>query len=148
MKAMADLLGVPATTYYGWFKTGSEKAKPSAVSVEKMLRFLSGAAQGVGPGGDAPQARGPEGPASTDRSPRERTQRIKKLLILLESELSAFRDGPRSGRDVFRAELDPDDVGYLSSLLTMLGDENKFTRWRDLTTNRFRHFGKKKRDEG
>ena len=69
--------------------------------------------------------------------------KAKHLLILLEDELRVFRDGTKPARDVFREELDPDDVGYISSLLNMLGDEAKFARWVRLTTNRFNFFRRK-----
>ena len=71
---------------------------------------------------------------------RQRCTRIKSLLLLLYEELSWFRDGSQQSRDVFRSELDPYDVGYLSSLLTMLADERKFRRWLAATTHRFGAF--------
>lgn len=72
-----------------------------------------------------------------------RSERLKALLILLHEELAWFRDGPEEIRGVFRSELDPFDVGYLSSLLTMLSDESKFKRWLAATTNRFTSFQRK-----
>lgn len=71
---------------------------------------------------------------------KRRCQRLKALLILLHDELAWFRDGPEEMRGVFRTELDPFDVGYLSSLLAMLYDESKFERWLAATTNRFASF--------
>jgi hypothetical protein len=67
----------------------------------------------------------------------QKTEKIKYLLLLLEDELRWFRDGSGESRAVFRRSLDLNDVGYISSLLTMLGDEEKFRRWVTLTTNRF-----------
>ena len=72
---------------------------------------------------------------------KRRTDRLKALLMLLHEELAWFRDGPEEVRVVFRSELDPFDVGYLSSLLAMLSDEDKFKRWLAATTNRFASFG-------
>jgi len=69
--------------------------------------------------------------------------RIKTLLLILEEELRVFRDGPKEAREVFRKELDALDVGYVSSLLVMLGEEDSFKRWLTLTTNRFNSFKKK-----
>jgi len=69
-----------------------------------------------------------------------RTDRLKALLILLHEELAWFRDGPEEARAVLRSDLDPFDLGYLSSLLAMLSDEDKFRRWLGLTTNRFTSF--------
>lgn len=70
----------------------------------------------------------------------ERAEKIKQLLLLLESELRWFRDGPPAARQIFRNNLDPYDVGYIASLLVMLENEQKFQRWLTLTTNRFRFF--------
>ena len=75
---------------------------------------------------------------------RRRSERLKALLILLHEELAWFRDGPEEIRGVFRSELDPFDVGYLSSLLTMLSDESRFKRWLAATTNRFASFQRKR----
>jgi len=74
---------------------------------------------------------------------QQKTEKIKYLLLLLEDELEWFRDNSKEARDIFREELDPYDVGYISSLLTMLSDEDKFKRWLTLTTNRFNFFKKK-----
>lgn len=74
---------------------------------------------------------------------KQRTDRLKALLMLLHDELAWFRDGPEEVRGVFRCELDPFDVGYLSSLLAMLSDEDKFKRWLAATTNRFASFGRR-----
>jgi len=73
---------------------------------------------------------------------QRRTEKVKHLLLFLEEELRWFRDGPKETRDILREELDLGDIGYISSLLTMLGDEEKFRRWLTLTTNRFNFFKK------
>ena len=74
---------------------------------------------------------------------QRKTEKIKYLLLFLEEELRWFRDGSKEARDIFREKLDLGDIGYVSSLLTMLGDEDKFKRWLNLTTNRFNFFKKK-----
>jgi transcriptional regulator with XRE-family HTH domain len=74
---------------------------------------------------------------------QRKTEKIKYLLLFLEEELSWFRDGSKEARDILREKLDLGDIGYVSSLLTMLGDEDKFKRWLALTTNRFNFFKKK-----
>lgn len=74
---------------------------------------------------------------------QRKTEKVKHLLLFLEEELMWFRDGSKEARDSFREELDPYDIGYISSLLTMLSDEDKFGRWLTLTTNRFNFFKKK-----
>ena len=74
---------------------------------------------------------------------QRRTEKVKHLLLFLEEELRWFRDSSKEARDIFRENLDLDDIGYISSLLTMLGDEDKFKRWLTLTTNRFNFFKNK-----
>jgi len=74
---------------------------------------------------------------------QRKTEKIKYLLLFLEEELRWFRDGSKESRDILRVELDLNDIGYISSFLTMLGDEDKFKRWLTLTTNRFNFFRKK-----
>jgi len=71
---------------------------------------------------------------------RTRIERLRALLILLHEELAWFRDGPEEVRTVLRSDLDAFDLGYLSSLLAMLPDESKFSRWLAVTTNRFASF--------
>lgn len=75
---------------------------------------------------------------------QRRIEKMKHLLLFLEEELRWFRDGSKETRDIFRGKLDLGDIGYISSLLTMLGDEEKFRRWLTLTTNRFNFFKKKR----
>jgi len=75
---------------------------------------------------------------------QRKTEKVKYILLFLEEELSWFRDGPKEVRDIFREKLDFGDIGYISSLLTMLSDEEKFRRWLILTTNRFNFFPKER----
>jgi transcriptional regulator with XRE-family HTH domain len=74
---------------------------------------------------------------------KRKTEKVKHLLLFLEEELRWFRDSSKESRDTFRKELDISDIGYISSLITMIGDEDKFKRWLTLTTNRFNFFKKK-----
>jgi len=75
-----------------------------------------------------------------DSEAQRRTAKIRYLMLLLADELEWFRDGPSQRREIFRCELDPNDLGYISSLINMLGDEAKFQRWLRLTTYRFNFF--------
>lgn len=79
---------------------------------------------------------------------KEKAEKVKYLLLLLETELRYFRDGKPEDRNVFRKILDSGDIGYISSLLGMLGEENAFQRWKSLSTYRFKAFkGKESKDE-
>lgn len=105
-----------------------EKRRPPRIVIERisgMLGFL------------------PKGPDQETPEAKQRVQKLKWLLLLLEAELRWFRDASPSARDLVRQELDPEDMGYMSSLMTMLGDEGKFQRWLSFTSNRFNYFRKK-----
>jgi hypothetical protein len=84
-------------------------------------------------------------PDARSKEAGRRSERLKALLTILAEELAWFRDGPAEVRQVYRSELDPFDTGYVSSLLTMLYAEDKFLRWREVTTNRFNAFKTKRR---
>jgi hypothetical protein len=75
---------------------------------------------------------------------KERAEKIKDLLLALEKELRFFRDGSKAERDILRTELDFADVGYVSSLLTMLAEEDKFGRWCILSTYKFKSFRRRR----
>lgn len=81
------------------------------------------------------------------REAKERSEQLKHLLNMLEFHLRYFQDGLAEARDTYRRELDVYDVGYLTSMLEMLFDEDKFQRWKVFTTHRFGGF-RRKRDGG
>lgn len=70
----------------------------------------------------------------------ERTERLKFLLTLLAEEIAWFRDSPKETRQVLRERVNSMDTGYISSMLTMIFEEEKFQRWLRATTNRFSYF--------
>jgi len=135
-REMARKLDIPWETFRQW--SGNRQRKPmpcrkylgkiedfvTSSKVETNLQLVSAAA--------------------VPREAEERSEKVRHLLLLLEDELRFFRDGPESVRDVFRTTLDPGDVGYISSLLGMLGDEGRFGRWLALTTNKFNYFRKER----
>lgn len=84
-------------------------------------------------------------PDALSKEAGRRSERLKALLTILAEELAWFRDGPAEARQVYRSEIDPFDTGYVSSLLTMLYAEDKFLRWREVTTTRFNAFKAKRR---
>lgn len=72
----------------------------------------------------------------------ERTEKVKHILMLLYFELQWFSEGSPELRKVFRERISSSDVGYLSSLLTMLGQEEQFQRWKMFTSTKFNKFKK------
>lgn len=127
-KALAEELGIPYRTLQKWyFFTESEAARrPSKPHMDRIEGFLEST----------------ETAEIHDevQEARRRVEKIKYLLLLLEDELRWFRDNGQTAREQFRRELNSSDIGYVSSLLTMLTDEAKFKRWLAFTTTHFRFF--------
>jgi transcriptional regulator with XRE-family HTH domain len=147
--ALAKLMGVPAPTVKGWLVEPSMASfgPPSEESVRRIERFLSS----VSIGETSPPAKGgrtetrvtAEGTKpreSVQRDIPERVARLKSLLLLVAQDLEALRTTNVAGRDLYRNALDSRDIGYLSSLMSMLCDENQFQRWQQFTTYHFRQF--------
>jgi len=81
--------------------------------------------------------------ASVSESIEQRIEKIKHLLLVLESDLRFFK-GSKKAREFFRRLLDCGDVGYVASLLTALtGDEKYFERWIESNTYQFEFFKEK-----
>jgi transposase-like protein len=124
---LAKQLSLPRSTVAKWFGKGRSRTTPSKSNLERISTFLARENQ-------------KKTINKSNSEAKERAEKVKHLLLLLESELSWFKDGSPSARTVFRNRLDPYDVGYVASMLMMMGDEDKFRRWLALSTNRFRRF--------
>ncbi|MBI4186445.1 MAG: hypothetical protein HY530_02925 [Chloroflexi bacterium] len=127
-REVAQEIGVSYNTLRRWrfFTQGKHVHTPSEIDIKKISEFLEGKER-------------PEIYSQIEEA-RHRTEKIKYLLLLLEDELRWFRDNNPRAREEFRKELDASDIGYISSLLTMLTEEDRFKRWLALTTTRFQSF--------
>ncbi len=75
---------------------------------------------------------------------RQKVEKVKVVLLNLESELRSFREGDEAQRNVFRKELDAGDVSYVGCLLTALcGTEEQFRRWLTSSIYTFTFFRRK-----
>lgn len=128
---MARELGIPYETFRCWFRKGKKAAKPSEENLSRIQTFLAENAQLI------PL---PQGVLS---EARRKIERLKVLLSIALEELAWFRDNSKEVREIYRREFDQFDTGYLASLLTMLPEEGKFQRWREMTTHQFNYFKKK-----
>jgi hypothetical protein len=54
---------------------------------------------------------------------------IKKLIIDLADALEFFKNKPESARKTFRRTIPGEDVGYITTFLKALYDEDQFQRW-------------------
>jgi hypothetical protein len=127
-KELAEEIDIPYDTLNKWwfFTQRKDARKPSELHLDKIEEFLESKVK----------------PEIYDKiqEARHRAEKIKYLLLLLEDELRWFRDNSPRAREEFRREIDASDIGYISSLLTMLTEEDKFKRWLTLTTTRFQSF--------
>lgn len=129
-RELAHKLDIPYNTVKKWLATGKSRREPSKEYADRIKVFLSSM--------EKPEQY--EQYRKLIEESRHKTEKIKYLLLLLEDELRWFRDGNPAARDIFRKELDSSDIGYISSLLTMLSQEDQFRRWLALTTIRFQSF--------
>lgn len=140
---IAEKLGISYNTFRKWFVEGKSRSFPSSHYRKKIRDFLSlrdkREEETLGEKLEEEEVK----IVKRDQEAQKKSEKIKWLLLLLEDELSWFRNGDRNARDVFRKKLDVSDVGYIASLLTMLGEEDQFRRWCAFTTNRFNYFREK-----
>ncbi len=72
---------------------------------------------------------------STEQAPREITDNsaaaraVRATLRKLVAQLDYFKKGNDSDRKKFRETVDPVEVGYVTSILKALFDEDGFQRW-------------------
>jgi len=130
-KEMAQKLNIPYSTFKKWFS--KIKRLPSIANIKKIENLLG--------------SQKPPSIESNIEEAQQRVAKVKNILLLLEKELNWFRNSSKKERDVFRNKLDLNDIGYISSLLTMMGEEDKFKRWVTLTTNKFNYFKKKEKQK-
>lgn len=139
---LAQRLGVPVTTVEHWFKRGERRTTPIPVLQERIKSLLGQPSPNLLEQlekGNAEQKRPTLNVEESEA--HHRTQKVRMLLILLEDELRWFQpDERRSAREMFREQLNAFDIGYISSLLSMLTEEQKYQRWKALTSYRFKGF--------
>jgi hypothetical protein len=59
----------------------------------------------------------------------EKAKNVMRLMMSLSSELEYFKSCTENERKVFKKTVPGQDVGYLTTLLRALYDEDKFQRW-------------------
>lgn len=59
----------------------------------------------------------------------EKATKVKKLLVMLADELEFFKQNAESTRETFRRVVPGEDVGYITTLLRALYNEDQFQRW-------------------
>lgn len=62
-------------------------------------------------------------------------QAVEDALYALNDQLEFFKEGSPHSRRILRRRLSGPDVGYLTTLLKALFDEEKFQNWLEMTTH-------------
>jgi len=65
----------------------------------------------------------------TTNTATERAKKVVNILLTLNNELEFFKRCPQSDREIFKKIVQGPDVGYITTLLRALYDEDKFQRW-------------------
>ena len=144
IKDLASKIGIPYMTLCKWpyFTKRKNVQMPSAKYIELINKFLLTGIE------SSKKLQKPIISHVNLTETKSRTQKIKYLLLLLEDELRWFKDNNSATRDIFRKEIDASDIGYISSLLAMINDEENFNRWLKLTTIKFNYFKGRRSQDG
>jgi len=67
-----------------------------------------------------------------------RVQAVENMLYTLNNELDFFKQGTAHARKTLRQHLNGADIGYVTTLLKALFDEEKFQNWLAMTTHELR----------
>jgi type III secretory pathway component EscV len=59
----------------------------------------------------------------------ERAKKVANILVMLSTELEFFKRCSQGDREIFKKVVQGPDVGYITTLLRALYDEDKFQRW-------------------
>ncbi|MDF2958209.1 MAG: hypothetical protein OD814_001831 [Candidatus Alkanophagales archaeon MCA70_species_1] len=59
----------------------------------------------------------------------DRALRVKEILYMLDKELEYFKKGTFEDREIFRKNVPAEHVGYITALIRVLYDEDKFDKW-------------------
>lgn len=70
----------------------------------------------------------------------DRITNLKQQFNDLELSLRYFKNGSKRDRFFFQEAFANGNMGYISSLMAMLTDEDKFQRWLGFTAWKFRKF--------
>ena len=127
-RELARRLGIPHNTVRGWLGSTSKRviSRRHLSAIEEFLKGPSGIAPAKSTQAIQPIAAVPKVPYQPKPVPSpdasRRADKVRMLLLLLEDELRWFRNHDATARSEYRDKLDPYDIGYISSLLSMMTD--------------------------
>ena len=117
-------LGVPLKTAEDWFYRG---AKPSLLN--KLRIYLVTGLEEYAPQGEVEISRLQELEQGEFATLQERIRIFLSLLDSLHKELDYFKEAPPKKREALRERLDGQHIAYISNLLQLLLNEERFREW-------------------
>jgi hypothetical protein len=124
IKQFSAALGVPLRTAEDWFYRG---AKPSLLN--KLRVYLATGLEEYAPQGKVEISRLQELEQKEFATLQERIRIFLSLLASLHKELDYFKEAPPKKREVLREHLDGQHIAYISNLLQLLLNEERFREW-------------------
>ena len=137
VRQFSAALGLPRKTVEDWFYRG---AKPSLAN--KLKIYLATGLKEYAPEDEVEINRLQELEHGELATLQERIRVFLSLLDSLHKELDYFKDAPSKKREVLREHLDGQHIAYISNLLQLLLNEERFREW--LTISEFAPLATKK----
>ena len=124
VKRFSAALDVPLKTAEDWFYRG---AKPSLAN--KLRVYLVTGLEEYAPQNEVEISRIRELEQGEFATLRERITIFLSLLASLHKELDYFKEAPPKKREALRERLDGQHIAYISNLLQLLLNEERFREW-------------------
>jgi len=124
IRRFSAVLGVPLKTAEDWFYRG---AKPSLLN--KLRIYLATGLEEYAPRGEVEMSRLQELEQNEFATLQERIRIFMSLLDSLHRELDYFKEAPPKKREALRECLHGQQIAYISNLLQLLLNEERFREW-------------------
>jgi len=129
IKRLSVAIGVPKKTVEDWFYRGAKPSLPNRLK----LYMITGLEQ-YAPRSNVEATRLQQLQQEELTALHERTEKFLLLLASLHKELDYFKEAAPSEREVLRQRLDAQQIAYVSNLLQLLLNEERFRDWLTIST--------------
>jgi hypothetical protein len=117
-------LGIPQKTVEDWFYRGAKPGSPN-----KLRLYLATGLEEYSPRTDAETRRLREFEQEESKTLEERIRVFLSLINSVQNEIDYFREAPLRKREALRRYLDGQQIAYISNLLQLLLNEERFNEW-------------------
>jgi len=128
IRALAEAAGLNYSSVANYF-SGRRLPSPDAWGrLSAALGRGTASGQAAAQGQTAAPGRLATPPSRAD-DPLQHAEAVRRRILELTHELGYFKRGGRASREVLRQAISGRDIGYLTSLLRALYDEDQFETW-------------------